>query len=68
MMDDDQYSEVHLVKLKLTNKNISRVNLLCPFLDKFTPTIELRNKSTLYVPLINKILISKDFISNSKSQ
>lgn len=39
MMDDDQYSEVHLITLKLTNKNINRVNLSCPFLDKFTPTI-----------------------------
>lgn len=31
-MDEDQYSEVHLVKLKLTNKNFNRVSLTCPFL------------------------------------
>lgn len=31
-MDDDQYSEVHLIKLKLTNKNINRLNITCPFL------------------------------------
>lgn len=67
MMDDDQFSEVHLIKLKLANKNINRINITCPFLDKFSPTIELKNKSFLYVPLINKILVSKDVLSNSKS-
>ncbi len=67
-MDDDRHNEVHLIKLKLNNKNVTRLNIVCPFLEKFSPTIEMKNKSILFIPLINKIMISKDFISNSKSQ
>lgn len=67
-MTDEQYNEVHLIKLKLLNKNNDRVTLRCPFLDQFTPKVELKNKLTLYVPLINQILVSKDAIENSNAQ
>lgn len=67
-MDDDQFSEVHLIKLKLVNKNLTRLNVTCPFLERFSPTVQLKSKSQVYVPLINKLLVSNDLISNQKWQ
>ena len=67
-MDDNQFSEVHLIKLKFTNKNVNRINVTCPYLERFSPTVQLKSKSLLYVPLVNKLLVSKDLISNQKWQ
>lgn len=44
------------------------LNITCPFLDRFSPTVLLKSKSIVYVPLINKILVSKDLVATQKWQ
>jgi hypothetical protein len=40
------------------------VNVTCPFLEQFAPTVELKGKSTVYLPLIGKLKVAKTLMES----
>lgn len=42
------------------------VNVTCPFLEQFAPTVELKPKGTVYLPLIAKLKVAKTLMESAR--